>query len=390
VLPALSSSQCSRNFRRSPDSPSLRQRRSSTQALIRTGILRRWFVAIVAAGTAFAFVGFLGIASAPVASAAASAPAAAQCNPPAFPTGAGEEASCNIAITNTVTSAGATSSTITATACLAAAGVLPPHGCTTTVTTSNQLVSSINQCNGIVTGGGSNVTCNVTFTNDISNGTSTSGATVNECNGSGTGGGTQPTVVCDPVASTTNATVTQCNGSGTGGGGSMRVKCTVSGAATALPVSINQCNGSANGGGSTVTCTTTFVNNFSTSAPTTTTTSPTSPSGTTPASGTGGSGTPGTPGASGVTPVPPGGSGVTGLTGSAPGAGGSTGPPAIVGAFGAVPVGGAQTGFGGASHSRNSHLLFAGVLAFVGAGLALTLAIRRRRTFSIQGANETP
>ncbi len=380
MLSALSLSLRSRNSRPSPGCPSRSESLSRQLRLLPgAGIVRRWLVATVAAGTAFAFVAFLGITSAPVASAAASAPAAAQCNPPAFPTGAGEEVSCNIAITNTVTSAGATSSTITATACLAAAGVLPPQGCTKTVTTSNQLVTSINQCNGIVTGGGSNVICNVTFTNDISSGTPTSGVTVNECNGSGTGGGTQPTVVCDPVASTTSATVTQCNGSGTGGGGSMRVKCTVSGAATALPVSINQCNGSANGGGSTVTCTTTFVNNFSTSSPTTTTIA--SPS------GTGGSGTAGTPGASGVTP---GGSGATGLTGSAPGAGGSTGPPTIVGRFGAVPSGAPQTGLGGASHSRDNNLLFAGVLAFIGAGLALTIAIRRRRTFSTQGANETP
>jgi len=390
------SSLCSRILRRGDACPrrlpatnssggSARTERSSFTAY--TGItgsplVRRCVIAAMAAGTAFASVAFLGIASAPVASAAASAPAAAQCNPPAFPTGAGEEASCNIAVTNTVTSAGATSSTITATACLAAAGVLPPAGCTTTVTTSKQLVSSINQCNGIVDGGGSNVTCNVTFANDISSGTPTSGATVNQCNGSGTGGGTQPTTVCAPVASTTNATVTQCNGSGTGGGGSMRVKCNVTGAATALPVSINQCNGSANGGGSTVTCTTRFVNNFITSSPTPTSTSA-SPS------GTGGSGTTGTPGAGGVTPVTPAGSGATGLTGSAPRAGGPTGPPTIVGTFGAVPFGAPQTGLGGASHSRDSNLLFAGALTLVGAGLALTVAIRRRRTLSAEDANET-
>ena len=154
----------------------------------------------------------------PVASAAATAPAAAQCDPPAFPTGAGEEVSCNIAITNTVTSTNATTSTITATACLAAAGVLPPAGCVTTVTTSNQLVATVDQCNGIVNGGGSNVTCNVAVTNDVPIGTTTAGATVNQCIGSGTGGGGTSTVVCAPVGSTTSATVTQCNGSGTGGG----------------------------------------------------------------------------------------------------------------------------------------------------------------------------
>jgi hypothetical protein len=351
-------------------------------------VLRRCVVAGLAAGTAFASVALIGIISAPVASAAVTAPAAAQCNPAdGYPTtailgGAGREVSCNIAVTNTKTSAGATSSTMTTTACLAAAGVLPPAMCTTTVINSTQLVNSVNQCNGIIVGGGSNLTCNVIFTNDVATGAATTGATVNQCIGSGTGGGTQPTVLCAPVASTTNATVTQCNGSGTGGGASLRVKCTVTGAATALPVTINQCNGSSNGGGSTVTCTTTFVNNFTTSS------SPTTPI----VPGTGGSAAPGTPSAGGVTPVTPvtpGGSGVTGLTGSAPGAGGSTGPPTIVGKLGVVPTGAPQTGFGGASHSRDSDPLFAGALAFIGAGLALTVAIRRRRTFSVQGANET-
>jgi hypothetical protein len=342
-------------------------------------VVPRWLLATVAAGTALGSLVLIGVTLAPAVASAATAPAATQCNPPAFPTGAGEQTSCNIAITNTVTSAGATSSTITATACLAAAGVLPPAGCTTTVTTSNQLVSSINQCNGIVTGGGSNVVCNVSFTNDVTSGTSTSGATVNECNGSGTGGGTQPTVVCAPVASTTGATVTQCNGSGTGGGAAARVECSVTGGSTALPVTINQCNGSGNGGGSTVTCTTTITNNFLAS---TTVTTPTSPSGTSPAPSSGSGGT-GTAAAGGV------GSGLTGLTGSAPGAGGSTGT-SPVGALGVVPSGGPQTGLGGASHSRDSNLLFAAALLFLGAGLALTIAVRRRRNFSVQGANETP
>ena len=210
-----------------------------------------------------------------VTAAAATAPAVTQCDPPAFPTGAGFEVTCTITIENTISAQGVTTSTVTATACLAAAGVLPPSGCTTTVTTSSQLVTSVDQCNGIVYGGGSNVTCNLTVNNDIPVGTPTTGVTVDQCVGSGTGGGTQPTVVCTPLGSTTNATVTQCNGSGNGGGAAMRVQCTVSGAATALPVSINQCNGSANGGGSTVTCTTTVTNNFVTAATTTTTTSPT-------------------------------------------------------------------------------------------------------------------
>jgi uncharacterized repeat protein (TIGR01451 family) len=168
---------------------------------------------------------------------------------------------CSVTIQNTI-AGGVTRSTVTATSCLGAAGVGPPLGCTTTVTTSNQLVTDVNQCNGIVNGGGSNVTCKVTVINTIPVGTTASGVTVNQCIGSGQGGGTQPTVACAPTGNTTNATVDQCNGSGNGGGASMRVKCTVTGAATATPVTIQQCNGSANGGGSTVTCTTKITNDF--------------------------------------------------------------------------------------------------------------------------------
>jgi len=242
----------------------------------------------------------------------------------------------------------------------------------------------VNQCNGIVTDGGSNVYCNVTITNNVPFGTSTAAVTVDQCIGSAKGGGS--TEICAPSGSTSNATVTQCNGSGTGGGtylGETAVGCTVAGGTSALPVTVNQCNGTATGGGSAVTCMTTVTNNFVT--PFATATHPTSPpsaggSGTTSASGSGGA----TPG--GVTPA---GSGVTGLTGSAPGAGGSTGPPTIVGTFGAVPSGAPQTGFGGASHSHDGDLFFAGVIAFIGAGLALAIAIGRRRTFSA-GANEMP
>ncbi len=198
-------------------------------------LLRRYLVMTVAVATAlgvFVLGGFFGTH---VASAAATAPAAAQCDPPAFPTGAGYQVTCTITIDNTVTAAAASSSTVTATACLAAAGVTPPSGCTTTVTTSNQLVTSVDQCNGIVVGGGSNLTCDVSVVNTIPTGAATSGVTVNQCIGSGTGGGTQPTLLCAPVASTTNATVTQCNGSGNGGGASTRVQCDVTGSPRQSP-----------------------------------------------------------------------------------------------------------------------------------------------------------
>jgi hypothetical protein len=356
---------------------------------IRTGILRRILTALAVVATTASMLILAGFAAAPAASAAATAPAATQCDPPAFPTGAGFEVNCTITIDNTVTAAGATSSTVTATSCLAAAGVLPPSGCTTTVTTATQLVTSVDQCNGVVDGGGSNVICRVAVVNTIPAATATSGVTVDQCVGSGTGGGTQPTVVCAPVASTTNATITQCNGSANGGGPSTRVQCNVTGAATAEPVTINQCNGSSNGGGSTVTCAATFTNNFvaGAAAPTTTTvpvTPPTTPAGT---AGGGGTGATGTGGAgSGTTAV---GSGVTGRTGSAAGAGGSTSSAAVE-ASGVIPFGSPQTGFGGASHSRNKALLLGGLLALFGAGVAMTLAMYRRRNFVARGVHGTP
>jgi hypothetical protein len=347
--------------------------------------------------------GLAATSSVSAATPAAVAPAATQCDPPAFPTGAGFEVSCNITIANSVSSAGAPGSTITATSCLAAAGVLPPFGCTTVVTTSNQLVTTVNQCNGIVVGGGSNVTCSVSVVNTVPAGSATVGVTVNQCIGSGTGGGTQPILVCAPVSSTSGATVTQCNGSGNGGGGSTRVKCTESGGATALPLSINQCNGSANGGGSTVTCTVSFTNNFLAAVPTTTTTTipkaPTTPTTTpttpttpgtpptptktptAPTSGTGGTASPaGTPAAGSTAPKAGVGSGVTGRTGTAAGAAGTTRASAL-GQIGVIPFGAAQTGFGGEAHASSSvALLLPGMLALLGAGLAMVIAIRRRHS----------
>jgi len=114
---------------------------------------------------------------------APTAPTVTQCDPPAYPTGAGYEVTCTVSVVNTVTASGATSSTVTTTACLAAAGVLPPTDCTTTTTTSSQLVTSVDQCNGIAYGGGSNVKCDITVTNSVPTGTATSGVTVNQCNG---------------------------------------------------------------------------------------------------------------------------------------------------------------------------------------------------------------
>ncbi len=356
----------------------------------RTSVVRRCLIGAAVATTTLAMLALGGFAAAPAASAAASAPAATQCNAPAFPTGAGFQVTCTITVDNTVTSAGATTSRVTGTACLAAAGVLPPFGCTTTVTASNQLVTSVNQCNGIAYGGGSNVMCKVAVVNTTPAGTSAPGVSVDQCIGSGTGGGTQPTVVCSPSASTTNATVTQCNGSGNGGGASTRVKCTVTGGATALPMTITQCDGSANGGGSTVSCTTAFSNNYEAASQSTTTTPASSTVATTPAAvpraGPIGGGT------KGVGPPRAGGPGGTGTTGRSPRGGGPTGtfgsvlaPPS-----GVIPVGPPQTGLGGASHSTNDDLVILGILSLIGSALATVLALRRRQFLLIRGRTASP
>src|SRR5665811_673437 len=119
------------------------------------------------------------------------------------------QVTCTVTVVNTTTSTGATSSTVTTSACLAAAGVPFPScplnsGPITSTTSSTQLVTSVNQCNGIVTGGGSNVYCNVTVTSNVPVGTSTSGVTVDQCIGSAGGGGS--TQGCAPSGSTTSAT----------------------------------------------------------------------------------------------------------------------------------------------------------------------------------------
>jgi hypothetical protein len=292
-----------------------------------------------------------------LATVAATSPAVQQCNPPTFPTGKAYEVTCTVTVVNTITPEGATQSVVTTTACLAAAGVPYPscpldHGPVTTVTKSTTLVTSVNQCNGIANGGGSNVICSVTVTNEIVAGTTKAGVTVNQCIGSGTGGGS--TVSCVPKGDTTSATVTECNGSATGGGtyaGQAAVKCRVAGGTTALPMKVNQCNGSATGGGSAVTCSTAFINALvSASVSTTTTTLPgttttTSPTGT--STGT-------------STPIP-------------------KGPP--------------QTGAGGASHSGvNGPLVAVGGVALVGGVLATAQAFRRRRLMPARsdgpGSNE--
>lgn len=183
-----------------------------------------------------------------------------QCN--GDETGAAREIRCDVTVTNTLDIAtGATSSTVTTTACAGAPGeavcVTTPGALTT------DIVGSIDQCNGSANAGGSIVTCNVIVVNNITGAGSTTPATVNQCIGSGQGGGAEPTTICAPQTSVTGADVTQCNGSGNNGGATGRVTCTVptSTVSALWSVTINQCNGSANGGGDLVTCTAQITTN---------------------------------------------------------------------------------------------------------------------------------
>jgi hypothetical protein len=278
------------------------------------------------------------------------APAINQCNPPDFPTTAGFQVTCTVTVVNNTSSTGATSSTVTTSACLAAAGVPYPScplnsGPITSSTSSNQLVTSVDQCNGIVNGGGSNVYCNVTVTNNTPVGTATAGVTVDQCIGSATGGGS--TEACAPSGSTTNATVTQCNGSATGGGtynGETTVGCTVTGGASALPVTVNQCNGTATGGGSAVTCATSETNDFLVAAATTSST---------------------------TTTTAPSGSGL----GSGP-----VKPAAVLQTV--IPAGAPQTGVGGAARSDDTPLIALGLVLLVGATTAAAMGLRRHKSLA--------
>jgi hypothetical protein len=351
---------------------------SSHDETAATRIDKRWskllLAVVIAAVGSISLLALGGLAATP-ASAASGAPAVTQCNPPDFPITAGFQVTCTVSVDNYTSATGATSSTVTTSACLAAAAVVFPAcplnlGPVTSTTMSTQLVTSVNQCNGIVTGGGSNVYCNVTVTNHVPAGTPESGVTTDQCIGSVTGMG--GTMACNPTSSTTNATVTQCNGSVTGGGtflGEPTAACTVTGAATADPVTVNQCNGTATGGGSAVTCMTAVSDVFAAST-------------TTPTSATTGSGG-GSAGGSAA------GSGLGGGSGGAVGAGGSTGIAGASGTVGAViPTGAPQTGFGGASQSTDPALVYVGSAALVAAGLTMVLIIGRRRR-SILASPET-
>jgi hypothetical protein len=269
------------------------------------------FLAIVlAAFVTMSFGPFHGTAS------AASAPAVNQCN--GTDNVGGQAVACTVNVTNNLDlTTGHASSSISGTDCHGAAHA--PPTCIPWTAPSNQLVSSVTQCNGSGSGGGGTVTCSVNIVNNITGSATVAPATVNQCNSAAQGGGTQPTLVCSPIGVTTNATFTQCNGSGNGGGGTVRVQCNVgpSTQSSAIPISVNQCVGSGNGGGGTVTCFVSETNHVIAGSGTTGGTGGTT-------GGTGGStggtgGTTGTGGSSGTTGT--GGSGGSGSVAKTPAGG---------------------------------------------------------------------
>jgi hypothetical protein len=167
---------------------------------------------------------------------------------------------CEVTIVNTITASGG-SAKVTIRECHGAAGA-PTASCTNNTTNLTKPVTTVNQCNGSINGGGGTLRCSVVVTqtfNGVKPGRST--ATVNQCVGSGGG----ITVGCDPFpANTTGATITQCNGSANGGT-LVGLTCTATGTKSSTHgVRINQCNGSANGGGALVICSASVVNRIGT------------------------------------------------------------------------------------------------------------------------------
>lgn len=266
----------------------------------------------------------------------------------------GQAVECHYTVTNNLDGED-TSSTVTLTECHGAANDPPTLVCTPSSTSSSDLVTTIDQCNGSGNGGGGTVTCTVDVVNNITGTVAATPATVNQCNASGTGGGTAPTVLCDPFpANTTGATVTQCNESGNGGGGTQRVQCTVDSDSTTnslLSVTVNQCNGSGNGGGATVTCRTGIQSII-----------------TAPAPGPGPSNSPGN-----------GGGGSGGGGGFGGGGGTSSGAPSggTTGQVVQVPTGGVGAGGGSTSGFENLGLLLLGLALMA---LASAGAVIRYRT----------
>ena len=181
---------------------------------------------------------------------------------------------CEVNIINTITATGG-SATVTVRECHGAAGA-PAAACTTTTQILTEPVTSVTQCNGSISSGGT-LRCAIAITNNfVGIDPAPTAATVNQCVGSGDG----ITTGCDPFpATTTGAMITQCNGSANGGT-LVELRCRASGTeSAAFRVTINQCNGSANGGGSLVICAV-DVSNQVVAAPTATPTTAPAPTAT--------------------------------------------------------------------------------------------------------------
>ena len=209
----------------------------------------------------------------------------------------GEGLICEVTIENTITAVGG-SATVTVRECHGAAGD-PEALCTTQVSILTEPVTSVDQCNGSINGGGGTLRCSVQVRNTyVAEDPSPVGVTVNQCVGSGDGF----TVGCDPFpATTTGATITQCNGSANGGT-LVQLTCTATGTQSdAFNVTVNQCNGSGNGGGGLVMCSSNIDSVNAVPVPTAApTAAPTSGAG--PVATAGPAASPST--APGVTPVP--------------------------------------------------------------------------------------
>ena len=285
-------------------------------------------------------------------SASAAAAPVAQCNNDTASNVGGQGISCTVTIENHVTGGGtldaAAPSRVTVTRCTGAAGPIGAGAgtCATTVTTSAEPATQVQQCNGSGNGGGGVVICSVTVTNTFSTSpvSAATPATIYQCIGSvitGTGGPGSCTPANTPgVNSVSAATVGQCNGSGNGGT-SVGFICTVSGQSTttaALAVHIDQCNGSANGGGALLRCTATVTNVVAPSVPSTATPTATASSVPTTAtvSPTPGTSTPGPGATSTPTGTPPSATATRTATPTSPVTGSPT--PALTPPAGTTPL----------------------------------------------------
>jgi hypothetical protein len=239
----------------------------------RAGPLGRAFTFLVAGFLVLSFLGAGSLVSAPPVAAApiAGAPITYCGDPdtdPSMDTGDGTMISCVTEITNTITALGPATGTavVRVTECVGPAnGRLDPADltCATDEQNLSEIVTSVEQCNGVGYGGGNVLECSVSVINDFVGVTpaTVTAATVNQCvvpqfEGLDKTG-------CDPYpATTTNATITQCNDSSYGGGQEDFI-CTASGTRTAsLAIQIDQCNNSNYGGGSWLTCSTTITTRF--------------------------------------------------------------------------------------------------------------------------------